>query len=365
MIKGERVVWPLLSILQDKVFAAGAVADMNIVAPDNNRGAVWGASIARHGTASQIRRTPEWNRLRYENMTKYVEVLGAEDPALFSNLPEGNTAEMMKADHPFKTIRLGKKWVITLYPTQGFADLEGMSLEEYTDVIVGASTTDPKMLEEVEEPLAELIEKAKSVRVETECPKTRKTLVLTMDITDRLPVKCTGTRNFPDGEVYTSPDANRVNGEIFVDLPVSYNGVTIEGIYLKLENGVIVEYSAEEGHDALGKIVETDSGSHRIGEVALGMNQGLQVALKHPLFVEKVGGTLHIAIGESYPQAYVKDTDSEEGKKILKELEEKGIYNRSAQHVDIVTDFRPGGAGKAVYLDDIKLEIKDNIWVIP
>ena len=92
------------------------------------------------------------------------------------------------------------------------------------------------------------------------------------------------------------------------------------------------------------------------------MNSGLQTALKHPLFVEKVGGTLHIAIGESYPDCYVKDPSSEQGKTQLQEYGKKGILNKSAQHVDIVTDFRPGGAGRAVYLDNTKLEIKNNIW---
>ncbi|MCP4153880.1 MAG: aminopeptidase [bacterium] len=365
MIKGERIVWPLISVLQDKIFAAGAVADINLVAPDNNRGQVWGASIAKHGTVDQIRRVPQWNHARYDGMTKYIEILGAENPDLFANLPEETGSEMMKADHPFKTLRLAKPWVLTLFPTEGFANMEGMAVQEYTDIIVNASITDPKMLEEVEEPLAQLIKKSNKVRIETQHPTTGKLLELKMDISNRLPVKCTGKRNFPDGEVYTSPDANSTEGEIFVDLPVFYNGVTIQGIYLKFKKGVIVEYSADKEPDTLKKIIETDKGSHRIGEVALGMNSGLQTALKHPLFVEKVGGTLHIAIGESYPDAYVEDAGSDEGKTQLAEYQEKGVLNKSSQHVDIVTDFRPGGCGKAVFIDDIKLEIKDNIWVIP
>jgi leucyl aminopeptidase (aminopeptidase T) len=81
--------------------------------------------------------------------------------------------------------------------------------------------------------------------------------------------------------------------------------------------------------------------------------------------VEKVGGTLHIAIGQSYPEAYVDDNNSETGKNKITELQSKGIYNQSAQHVDIVTDFRSGGSGKAVYVDDVKLEIENNIWVVP
>ncbi|MCP5052416.1 MAG: aminopeptidase [bacterium] len=365
MLKGEHITWPLMSVLQDKIWAAGGVVDLNMAAPDNNRGQIWGASSARHGTVEQIERVPEWNRLRYESMNKYIEILGAENPDLFANLPDETSAALIKADNPFKTIRLSKSWVLTLYPTQAFADVEGMTLEEYTDIIVKASTTDHKALVDIEEPLARSMEKANVIRIQTEHPKTGKLLEVTMDIKDRLVTRCTGKRNFPDGEVFTSPNANGVEGEIFVDLPVFYNGETIQGIYLKFKGGIIVEYTAEKGYGGLKKIIETDKGSHRLGEVALGMNRGLQVALQHPLLVEKVGGTLHFAIGESYVDSYVKNPDSEESQAKLKELEEKGILNKSSQHVDIVTDFRPGGVGRAVYLDDVKLEIKDKIWSIP
>ena len=95
------------------------------------------------------------------------------------------------------------------------------------------------------------------------------------------------------------------------------------------------------------------------------MNNGIGEVLKHPLFVEKVGGTLHIAIGASYPNCFAEDFTSDEGKRKCDELFDKGILNRSAQHVDIVTDFRPGGVGRAVYIGDTKLGIENNIWVVP
>jgi aminopeptidase len=365
MIKGEHVCWPLMSVLQDKIFAAGGIADMNLVAPDNDRGKVWGASIARHGTVEQIMQVPQWHEERYKSMTKYIEILGAESPEYFEGLPNDKLQAVMKADEPFKSIRLLKPWVLTLYPTQGFADLEGMSLEEYTRVIVNASTVDPAYLEKVEGEIYDIMKKSRIIKIQTQHPKTGKMLQLQMEIKDRNIVKCTGERNFPDGEVFTSPDANSVEGEIFVDLPVFQGGTTIQGIYLQFEKGIITRYEAEQGSDALKNVIETDQGSHRLGEVALGMNQGIQTVLKHPLFVEKVGGTLHIAIGASYPECFVKDPQSEVGKKEIETLTDKGILNKSAQHVDIVTDFRPGGVGREVYLDDTRLAVKDNVWVVP
>ena len=145
---------------------------------------------------------------------------------------------------------------------------------------------------------------------------------------------------------------------------MTYGGNDIRGIYLKFEGGWIVEYRAAEGHDHLAAIIETDDGSHRLGEVALGMNPGLDRVLKHPLFVEKVGGTLHIAIGASYEDCYVEDPGSDEGKARINELVESGAINRSAQHVDIVTDFRPGGSGRQVKVGDIEVVPENGLWVV-
>ncbi|MBN2425850.1 MAG: aminopeptidase [Calditrichaceae bacterium] len=365
MVKGEHIAWPLISVIQDKIFAAGGIADVNLVPPDNDRGKVWSASMARYGSKRQIEKVPSWQIDRYNAMTKYIEILGAENPVLYADTPDETTQAIMKADEPLKNIRLLKPWVLTLFPTQGFADLEGMSLDRYTDVVVNASIVDPRLLDDVEEDIYQLMTKSKTVRIETEHPKTWKLLTLNMNIDGRNVVKCTGKRNFPDCEVFTSPNAKTVEGEIFVDLPISASGKTVKGIYLKFEGGRITEYTADEGFETLKKIIETDEGSHRLGEVALGMNNGIEEVLKHPLFVEKVGGTLHIAIGASYPECYVADPASEKGKKEADAFFNKGLLNRSAQHVDIVTDFRSGGCGRAVYLDDVKLEIENNIWVAP
>ncbi|MCK5057890.1 MAG: aminopeptidase [Candidatus Aminicenantes bacterium] len=367
MVKGEHITWPLLSVIQDKIIAAGATADINMVAPDNNRGQVWGAAMAKHGALEQIEQTPHWHQLRYEAMTKYIEILGAENPSLFANLPAETSAAITRADESFRSTRLGKRWVLTLYPTEAFAQLEGMSLAEYTDIIVKASTVDPRSLEEVEEPVFRLMSKAGSVTLRTEHPGSGKMLELRMDISGRSSVKCTGKRNFPDGEVYTSPDANSVTGEIFVDLPVYYDGVTLQGIYLKFKKGVITSYKAEKEHETLKKIIETDDGSHRLGEVAFGMNRGIKKALKHPLFVEKVAGTMHIAIGASYSECFVGEPNTAEGQLEVEKFYQKGMLNRSAVHVDIVTDFRPGGCGREVYLDDTRLVVNesDNLWIIP
>ena len=364
MIKGERICWPLMAELERRVIAAGAVPDVYLIPPNNDRGRVWSAAMGRSGNDAQLGAVPDWHRQRYESMTKYVEVLGGEDPSQFTGLEPGQVKALAEADRPFANLRLAKPWVITLYPTPAFAELEGMDLDEYTTFIVGASTTDPRPLLEAERRVEPVLADGSEITVVTEHPDDGRELTLKLDIAVGRPVMSYGLRNFPDGEIFTSPDARKTEGEIFVDLPVTYGGNDIRGIYLRFDGGRIVEYDAKEGHEHLAAIVETDDGSHRLGEVALGMNPGLDKVLKHPLFVEKVGGTLHIAIGASYEDCYVEDPSTEHGKARIEELVELGAINRSAQHVDIVTDFRPGGSGRSVHVDGLRLAPRNGIWEV-
>lgn len=364
MIKGEGVCWPLMAVLERKVIERGGVPDLLLVPPNNERGRVWSAGMARWASNAQIEKVPDWHRGRYESMTKYVEVLGAEDPEQFMGLEAEQSQALAAADRPYANARLARPWVITLYPTKASAELEEMEFDAYRDFIVGASTTDPRPLLDAEKKLAPLVDQGSVIRIVTEHPGDGRELALELDISHGRAVMSYGLRNFPDGEIFTSPDANSAQGEIFVDLPVNYGGNDISGIYLRFDNGRIAEYSAETGQKHLAAIIETDDGSHRLGEVALGMNPGLDRVLKHPLFVEKVGGTLHIALGASYEDCYVEDPASVEGKREIEDLAKKGILNRSAQHVDIVTDFRPGGCGRSVHIDGTQLAPKNGVWEV-
>jgi aminopeptidase len=364
MIKGEAVCWPLMAVLERKVIEAGGTPDVFLVPPNNERGRAWSAAMVRFGTEEQIERIPEWHRDRYNAMTKYVEVLGAEDPSQFMGLTAEQAQALAAADRPYANIRLSKDWVITLFPTAASAELEGMDFETYERFIVGASTTDPRPLLEAEQRLAPVFDGGNTMRIATEHPHIGRELVLELDISHGRGVMSYGLRNFPDGEVFTSPNANSADGEIFIDLPVNYGGNDIQGIYLRFEGGRIVEYAADEGQEHLSAIIETDDGSHRLGEVALGMNPGLDRVLKHPLFVEKVGGTLHIAIGASYENCYLEEPNTDAGKAEIERLVQEGVVNRSAQHVDIVADFREGGVGRSVHVDGVEIAPRSGVWEV-
>lgn len=363
MIKGERIAWPLMERVEREVIAAGGVPDVLLVPPNNERGKVWSAAMGRGATEEQLARVPEWHRERYASMTKYVEVLGAESPASYAGLAREATAALAKADRPFSDLRLSKRWVITLYPTPAYAEMEGIPLEDYVRFVVDASTIDPRPLLEAERRLEPLFADGKRMEVVTWHPVERRELTLAMSLAESIPVLSHGLRNVPDGEVFTSPDASSVEGELFLDLPVLNGGVDVSGMHLVFEKGRIVRFSALEGEAQLASIVGTDDGSRRLGEVALGMNPGLTRALKHPLFVEKVGGTLHVAIGASYETCFERAPKSPEARKRLEELAARGVLNRSAQHVDVVCDFREGGCGRRVSIDGRPVVVKDGLWV--
>ncbi len=363
MIKGERIGWPLMEVLERRVVEAGAVPDVLLVPPNNDRGRVWSAGMGRLARPEQLARVPDWHHARYESFTKYVEVLGAEEPSRFQGLEAARAQALATADRPFTNLRVSKRWVITLYPTPAMARFEGIDFDEYVRFVVGASVTDPRPLREAEERIAPLFRDGRRVTVVTEAPEGRE-LALSLDIGPCIPALSYGLRNVPDGEVYTSPVASATEGEIWLDLPNSNAGNEIRGIRLRFEGGRIVHYHADVGHEHLRQIVETDEGSHRLGEVALGMNPGLTRVLKHPLFVEKVGGTVHIAIGASYEHCFVEEPSSEEGKKRIADLGAAGALNRSAQHVDLVADFRPGGCGRRLMIDAAELAVRDGVWVV-
>lgn len=363
MIKGERACWPLLEVLERKVVEAGAWPDVWVVPPNNERGRVWSAAMMRGASPDKVAQTPDWLLARYQSMTRFIEVMGAENPASYAGLTPDQVGRLAAAERPFANIRLSKPWVLTLFPTPGFAAMEGLSLEEYARILVAASTTDPRPLRDAEAVIGDLLEKGRTMRIETRCPHTGRDLVLSLDIAEGLPRLSYGLRNFPDGEVFTSPSASATEGEIYLDLPVHYGGEDLQGIWFRFEKGRIVEFDARQGRQRVGAILDTDAGARRLGEVAFGMNPGLERVFKHPLLVEKVGGTMHIAVGAAFDECFVRDPGSEAGRARLAALEEAGVFNRSAQHIDLVVDFRPGGAGRRAFIDDREMVVRDGIWV--
>ena len=216
------------------------------------------------------------------------------------------------------------RWVITLFPTDAYAQDAGMSTEEYAEFVFEACKLNH------DEPVAAWQESSHLGQRVIEWLADRKTVHLTapgtdlfVDISDRVWVNCDGARNFPDGEVFTGPVETGVNGTVSFTYPVVIAGQEIEGIRLTFKDGQVVDATADRGKGYLDAVLETDDGARRLGEFAVGTNFDIQRFSKNILFDEKIGGTVHMAIGAGAP--------------------ETGSVNRSAVHLDMVCDLRSGG----------------------
>ena len=233
------------------------------------------------------------------------------------------------------------KWTLTLYPTQAVAQDAEMSLSEFEDFVYDAA------LVQEPDPIAawQAISKKQQRLVDWLADKEQIHLVapdtdLTLSVKGRLWENCDGKENFPDGEIFTGPIENSVNGHVRFSYPACEAGREVQDVRLWFEDGQVVKATAAKNEEFLTTMLDTDEGSRRLGEFAFGTNQGVQTFTKNPLFDEKIGGTVHMAVGAGYP--------------------ETGSQNKSAIHWDMICDLRQGGE---VWVDD-ELFVKDGKFQI-
>lgn len=364
MIKGEAAAWPLISVLQEKILKAGALADVFLVPPDNERGRVWGATAARLLRPGRFKSVPPWQRSRYENFTKYIEILGMESPGLTQDTYGQSMKRIDRLNNELVKIRMEKPWALTMYPTRAFAEIEGLSFLLYRDILLKGSTQEPRVMRKKARRLAGLLEKTGRLKVITRDARSERCYELQASLKRSLILNDTetGYNNIPCGEVFTSPDSSSVEGEIFLDMPISMQGDVIQGIYLKFISGKVVHYRAAKGMRKLEHIIGSDRGSKRLGEVAFGINPSLTTPLMHPLFCEKLAGTMHFALGNCIPGGLIRGHGSKKGAARFRSLVKAGVANISVQHTDLVVSFRKGGAGVAVFLDDRRLGLRNGNW---
>ncbi|NIM93202.1 MAG: aminopeptidase [Anaerolineales bacterium] len=234
------------------------------------------------------------------------------------------------------------RWVTTLFPTNAYAQEAEMSLEEYEGFVFGAChVSDPEQdpvehWQSVEAKQKQLVDRfAGHDQIVVQSP----TCDLTLSIKDRVFIDASGRRNMPDGEIFTGPVEESVNGWIHFNFPAVYRGVEVAGVKLRFENGKVVEASAEKNQTFLDEMLATDPGSRFLGEFAIGTNMGIQKHTKNILFDEKIGGTIHMALGAGYPMT--------------------GSKNKSAIHWDLIYDMR----GESVIKLDGDLVYRDGAFL--
>ena len=231
------------------------------------------------------------------------------------------------------------RWCLTLFPTEGYAQDAGMSLHDFTEFVYEAcflNSADPaERWREVGRQQQFYVDWLKGKeRVHIVGPDTD----LRLSITGRTFRNSDGQRNFPSGEFFTSPIEDSAEGTIRYTIPSSVNGHFVSDIRLRFERGRVVEASAEQGGEFLREMLAMDEGASRMGEFAFGNNPGIQRPTRNILFDEKIGGTVHLALGASYAEC--------------------GGKNESALHWDMICDLRAAAGGGEVYVDDT-LFLKD------
>ena len=233
------------------------------------------------------------------------------------------------------------KWVVTLYPTLAYAQDAEMSLREFEDFAYSAARVhepDPvaawQVVSTEQQRLIDWLIDKEQVRLVG--PDTD----LTLSIKGRGWENCDGRMNFPDGEIFTAPLEDSVNGHVRFSYPACTGGREVEDVRLWFENGKVVKATAAKNEEFLLTMLDTDDGARILGEFAFGTNQGVQRFTKNILFDEKIGGTVHMAVGRGYPEV--------------------GSQNKSAIHWDMICDLRQGGE---VWVDGV-LFAKDGKFTI-
>jgi len=228
------------------------------------------------------------------------------------------------------------KWTGTQFPTCASAQDAEMSLAEYEDFVFSAGLIDKA------DPIAEwqAISEHQQRLVDFLNGKTDYQVVaangtdVRMSVAGRTWINCDGHENFPDGEVFTGPVLDSVNGQINFSFPAVHHGREVLDVKLTFRNGKVVAAAASKGEDFLIKMLDTDPGARFIGECAMGTNYGVRQFTRNTLFDEKIGGTVHFAVGAGYP--------------------ETGNTNESALHWDMVVDLRTGGY---IEVDGVKINV--------
>ena len=277
----------------------------------------------------------------FEDMDAYIGISGGDNVYEASDVPSKQmqlySINYSKPIH--HDIRVKKtKWVILKYPTGGFAQLANMSSEAFEEYFYNVCNLDYQKMNDAMTPLKELMERNDKVRIVA--PNTD----LTFSIKGIKAIKCAGEMNIPDGEVYTAPVKNSVNGKITYNIPTIYDGKRFDNVCLEFKDGKIINATCSNGGNlALNKILDTDEGARYVGEFSFGLNPYILEPMLDILFDEKICGSIHFTPGSCYDDAY--------------------NGNQSAVHWDMVLCQRKEYGGGEIWLDD-KLVRKDGLFVL-
>lgn len=323
-IEGSSAAEPLLLAVYEEVLKAGANPILNASLEGQ------AVSFYKHASDEQLDWISPVTEWMAENVDVRIAIAASDNTRELSAVPPQRQTRRQTATGELLARMMDRsaagefRWCITLFPTNAYASEAEMSLVDYEDFYYGACLADDadpltawERTSAETKRLAEWIDGREEVRVTAPGTDIR------LGIAGRKFIPCDGRHNMPDGEFFTGPIEDSVEGEVTFHLPALVGGREVSGVRLRFEAGKVVDASAERGEEFLVELLDTDAGARRLGELGIGTNYAIDRGTREVLLDEKLGGTVHMAVGRSYP--------------------ESGGVNESAVHTDLVCDLRQGG----------------------
>ncbi len=326
--------YPLIKAVIKEVYKAGGLPFYTLKETAISR------EIIKNCTDEQLNFMADIDLGEMKGMDAYIGIRAYDNINELSDLPMEKISQYLKgyseivADWRVENT----KWVVLRYPNNSMAQLANTSLECFEDFYFNVCNLDYGKMSEAMDNLVRLMEKTDTVKIIG--PETD----LVFSIKGIPVIKCDGENNIPDGEVFTAPVRESVNGVISFNIPQVEHGVTYENIKYVFENGKIVEAASTSETEKLNSFLDTDEGSRYTGEFAIGVNPYITKPMKDALFDEKIAGSFHLTPGKCYDEA--------------------SNGNKSAIHWDMICVQTPEYGGGEIYFDNVLVR-KDGLFVIP
>ena len=341
VIEGNTLSEPLVKAVYAKVLQAGG-NPLLMVQPTGAEEIYY-----KYASEEQLQHVPPPEKLIIETYDARIVAWGIENTRALTSVDPDKTVMHSRSRRDLMKTALQReasgelRWVVALYPTNAPAQDAEMSLSEYEDFVYGACMPDMddpigywRRFSVRQQKIVDWLKGKKRVHV------TGLDTDLTLNIEGRKFINCDGKNNMPDGEVFTGPVEDSMQGNVYFSYPAIYDDREVTGVRLWFENGKVVRASAEKNEQFLLKMLDTDDGARYVGEFAIGTNEGITRFTRQILFDEKINGSFHMALGTGFP--------------------ETGSRNESAIHWDMVCDLRQGGE---IRVDD-ELLYKDGKFVL-
>ena len=329
-IRGGSLAEPLLKEIYTRVLTAGGHPFLMASLPGIDE------LFYRHASAEQLEHVPKPVELIAETYDVRITIVADANTRALSAVDPNKIVMQQRAQTGLMKTFMRRsaagelRWTVAPFPTNAYAQDAEMSLTDYEDFVYHAcmpDISDPvgywQRVSARQHKLVEWLKGRKQVRVKG--PSTE----LSFSIVGRDFQNCDGHFNIPDGEVFTGPVENSVEGTVLFSYPAIYKGREVTGVRLWFQHGKVVKATADKNEAFLNATLDTDSGARYVGEFAIGTNEGINRFTREILFDEKIGGSFHMALGAAYP--------------------ETGSRNESAIHWDMICDLRQGGE---IWVDD-------------